>query len=314
MSIGSDLSQSSVCVGCLWVAVERNLEGAIGVKWSQHIRIIACLAACCTTAQADDDVLMYGMKIEPYDFIGGRVVSTLKHGRTLTIDLGAREGIQPTNRLWVFRRKAGQFHRMSRVEVASTLQQASIATTENRFRALPGDLVVIPARQLDVWHGQDPLERRIKNRIVEHQISNRYSTFEREHFGRPLLLQFAAARDIKHAARRYDLLRYRPKGPAYFDISILKSMSRQRVDRRPTQFHPDRLAARDPERIFHIQTGEFIGFPLQVVTPDNPGTVQNTTSPAAPDTAQSTDTADIPELRTGMFAYEPLRGFLRQQN
>ncbi|MEO1999567.1 MAG: hypothetical protein ABGZ17_30350 [Planctomycetaceae bacterium] len=284
------------------------------MKWSHSIRFLACLAGCCATVQADEDVLMFGLKIERDDYIGGRVSSTLKLGRTVTIDLGAREGIRPTNRLWIFRRIDGQFRKVGRVEVARTLQQSSVAITENLVRARRGDLVIIPAKELDVWHGKDPLERRIKNRIVEHQISNRYSTFEREYFGRSLLQQLAASRDIKHAVRRYELLRHRPKGPAYFDISILKSMSRQRVDRRPTQFHPDRLAARDPLRVFHVSTGEFIGFPLEVYDPNPEETGNADPTQNTPTAGDALPITDVPELRTSMFEYERLRAFLGRQN
>jgi hypothetical protein len=158
------------------------------------------------------------------------------------------------------------------------------------------------------------LKRRIKNRIVEHQISNRYSTFEREHFGRPLLQQLAANRDIKHATRRYKFLRHRPRGPAYFDISILKSMSRQRVDRRPTQFHPDRLAARDPQRVFDVSTGEFIGFPLEVYDPNPEETGNADPTQPPPTTSDAPPITDVPDLRSGMFEYQRLRAFLSQQD
>jgi len=279
--------------------------------------LLAGLAMWCVSAQAEQDVMMFGLKIEKGDYIGGRVRSTLKHGRTVTIDLGASEGIRPTHRLWLFRRIEGQFQKIGRVEVATTLQEACVAITDNLVRARRGDLAVIAAKDLDVWHGKDILLRRIKNRIVDNQITNRYSTFQREYNGRALLQQLSSHRDIKHAFWRQQLLRLRPVGPTYFDISILKSMSRQRPDRRAIRFHPDRLAARDPERLFDTETGEFIGFPLEVYL----AKAQSKAASGSPDddlqnppVTSSADVPAVPRMRTPMYEYERLRKFLQQRS
>lgn len=279
--------------------------------------LLTGLTIWCVSAQAEQDVMMFGLKIEQADFVGGRVQSTLKHGRTVTIDLGASEGLRPTHRLWLFRRVDGQFHKIGRIEVATTLREASVAITENLVRARRGDLAVIAAKDLDVWHGEDILLRRIKNRIVDNQIANRYSTFQREFHGRALLQQLSTQRDIKHAFWRQSLLRLRPAGPAYFDISILKSMSRQRPDRRAIRFHPDRLAVRDPERLFDTDTGEFIGFPLELYLAKAQETAASTSSDddsQDPPVKSNAAVPAIPKLRTPMYEYELLRKFLQQQS
>lgn len=257
-------------------------------------------------APALDEVMLYGVPVRPYDYLGARI--TAASGNTASLGMGAKDGLRQHDSLWLFREIDDVYRKIGTVVAFEVKERSTLVVGQGGLQLAAGDLAVIPARELDLFVTRKRFDYRVRRQIVEQQGKNSYDTRQFQANGAELLLSRSVERALQYDAWRRRSFRIRPAGPAFYNITILRAVADSIETRMGARKARPLTAAERIERLVIPETGEFIGFPLTIFSFDPQSSDEDEDGLSE----QLTDRAELPLGYDPMKAFRPLRAYLRK--
>jgi len=173
-----------------------------------------------TTAIPAAESRLFGGRIMRGDYVGGSV--TYARGRSVIIDLGYAHGVVPGHDFLAFRRQGTYYRLVSKLRIGTARRKTSFGSPVARAEIRTGDIVMIAASKLMIWHGRrdwvgtNSLRRRFATR------GDRVSDTGDDRIDRDDLFELSSRNQSTFKQWRKELDDYRPGGPALWDTSAMR--------------------------------------------------------------------------------------------